>query len=133
MRSSLVLLQSSWDIWPGGRSSSSATTIGTKKRKATRQTNHECYLLKDSLREVFTGDLDPAIVMAMIQHRCDVAADSGLVPFMKAGVTLRGYVNGIHAGATRGLSNGKHEELNNKTAPCPAGPTGSIRLRLTWR
>jgi len=74
----------------------------------------EGYQLKESLREVFAGDLDSAEVMAMIQYWCDAATDSGLAPFVKAGTTLREHINGIHAGVTRGLSNGKHEGLNNK-------------------
>ncbi|MBB2997456.1 transposase [Paeniglutamicibacter cryotolerans] len=72
------------------------------------------YLLKESLREIFAGDLSSAEVMAMIQDWCDAASDSGLGPFMKAGATLRGHINGIHAAVSRGLSNGKHEGLNNK-------------------
>ncbi|MBB2997043.1 ISL3 family transposase [Paeniglutamicibacter cryotolerans] len=72
------------------------------------------YLLKESLREIFAGDLSSAEVMAMIQDWCDAATTSGLGPFMKAGATLRGHINGIHAAVSRGLSNGKHEGLNNK-------------------
>ncbi|MBB2997594.1 ISL3 family transposase [Paeniglutamicibacter cryotolerans] len=74
----------------------------------------EGYLLKESLREVFAGDLEPEVVMAMIQSWCDAATTSGLGPFMKAGATLRGHIDGVHAAVTRGLSNGKHEGLNNK-------------------
>lgn len=74
----------------------------------------EAYLLKESLREVFAGDLNHEDVMDMIGQWCDAATASGLAPFMKAGATLRGHTEGIYQAVTRGLSNGKHEGLNNK-------------------
>ena len=74
----------------------------------------EAYLLKESLREVFAGDLKTEDVIAMISNWCHAATSSGMAPFMKAGATLRGHMDGIYEAVTRGLSNGKHEGLNNK-------------------
>lgn len=74
----------------------------------------EAYLLKESLREVFAGDLDHEDVMGMISAWCDAASGSGMAPFMKAAATLRGHLEGIYQAVTRGISNGKHEGLNNK-------------------
>lgn len=74
----------------------------------------EAYELKEALREIFAGDLDPADVMAMVGQWCDVAAGSGFPAFMKAAATIRGHTQGIHATVTTGLSNGRHEGLNNK-------------------
>lgn len=74
----------------------------------------KAYQLKESLREVFAGDLEPAEVMEMITAWCDTAAASGIRDFAKAAATIRAHTRGIHAAVTRGLSNGRHEGLNNK-------------------
>ena len=74
----------------------------------------EAYLLKESLREVFAGDLETEDVMGMISQWCDAATASGMAPFMKTGATLRGHMEGIYQAVTRKISNGKHEGLNNK-------------------
>lgn len=74
----------------------------------------EAYQLKESLREVFAGDLPPAHVMEMITAWCETAAASGIKEFTKAATTIRAHIQGIHAAVTRGLSNGRHEGLNNK-------------------
>ena len=74
----------------------------------------EAYLLKESLREAFAGDLETEDVMGMISAWCAAASGSGMAPFMKAAATLRGHMEGIYQAVTRGISNGKHEGLNNK-------------------
>lgn len=74
----------------------------------------EAYQLKEALREVFSGDLEPGDVMEMIEDWCHAATTSGMGPFMKAAATLRGHIIGIYEAVTRKLSNGKHEGLNNK-------------------
>ncbi len=74
----------------------------------------EACLLKESLREVFAGDLNPEDVMGMISDWCHAATSSAMAPFMKVAATLRGHMDGIYQAVTRGLSNGKHEGLNNK-------------------
>lgn len=74
----------------------------------------EAYQLKESLREIFAGDLDPTEVMDMITRWCELAATSGIHEFAKAAATIRSHTDGIHAAVTRKLSNGRHEGLNNK-------------------
>lgn len=74
----------------------------------------DAYQLKESLREVFAGDLNPDEVMEMITTWCGLAAASGIREFAKAAATIRSHTHGIHAAVTRGLSNGRHEGLNNK-------------------
>ncbi len=51
--------------------------------------------------------------MDMISQWCEMAASSGFPSFVKAAATIRGHTQGIHA-VSRGLSNGRHEGLNNK-------------------
>lgn len=74
----------------------------------------DAYQLKESLREIFAGDLDTTEVMEMINQWCQAASNSGQGPFMKAAATIRGHGQGIYEAVTRKLSNGKHEGLNNK-------------------
>lgn len=74
----------------------------------------EAYQIKESLREIFGGDLNPADVMDMIGQWCDLAAASVFPAFQKAAKTIRGHTQGIYAAVTRGMSNGRHEGLNNK-------------------
>lgn len=74
----------------------------------------DAYQLKESLREVFAGDLSPADVMEMITAWCDLAAKSNIREFVRAAATIRSHTAGIHAAVTRKLSNGRHEGLNNK-------------------
>lgn len=74
----------------------------------------EAYQLKESLREIFAGDLNTNEVMNMIHQWCDTATMSGHGPFMKAAATIHGHSQGIYEAVTRKLSNGKHEGLNNK-------------------
>lgn len=74
----------------------------------------EAYEIKESLRQIFAGDLNPADVMGMISQWCDLATGSVFPAFQKAAATIRGHTQGIYAAVTRGLSNGRHEGLNNK-------------------
>lgn len=74
----------------------------------------DAYQLKESLREVFAGDLNHDDVMEMISTWCDLAAKSGIREFARAAATIRSHTQGIHAAVTRKLSNGRHEGLNNK-------------------
>jgi transposase len=74
----------------------------------------DAYRLKESLREVFAGDLNPDDVMEMITTWCELAATSGISEFTRAAATIRSHTQGIHAAVTRKLSNGRHEGLNNK-------------------
>jgi len=72
------------------------------------------YQLKEALREVFAGDLDPATVGNLLDRWCSRAQRSRIPEFVKAGRTIRKHRNGIDAAINRGLSNGRHEGLNNK-------------------
>ena len=74
----------------------------------------QAYQLKESLREVFAGDLAPAEVMEMITSWCQLATASGMPEFVRAAATVSTHTRGIYAAVTRGLSNGRHEGLNNK-------------------
>lgn len=72
------------------------------------------YELKEALRAIFAGDLTPAEVDTMITHWCHLADKSGLAEFITVADTLHQRRAGIIAACHRGLSNGRHEGLNNK-------------------
>ncbi len=72
------------------------------------------YQLKEALRAIFAGDLDPDTVMDLLRRWCSRAQRSRLPSFVKAAATIRRHAEGIAAAVTRGLANGRHEGLNNK-------------------
>ena len=72
------------------------------------------YQLKEALRAVFAGDLDPNSVMDLLDRWCSRAQRSRIPEFVKAAATIRKNKDGITAAVTRGLANGRHEGLNNK-------------------
>lgn len=72
------------------------------------------YQLKEALRAVFAGDLDPADVMDLLRRWCARAQRSRIPEFVKTARTIRTHQAGIHAAVTHGLANGRHEGLNNK-------------------
>jgi transposase len=72
------------------------------------------YQLKEALREVFAGDLDPTTVGHLLDRWCSRAQRCRIPEFVKAGRTIRKHRAGINAAISRGLSNGRHEGLNNK-------------------
>jgi transposase len=72
------------------------------------------YLLKESLREVFAGDLDPATVGQLLDRWCSRAQRCRIPEFVKAARTIRKHRAGIDAAIDRALSNGRHEGLNTK-------------------
>ncbi len=72
------------------------------------------YQLKEALRAVFAGDLDPDTIMDLLDRWCSRAQRSRLPSFVKAARTIRRHAEGIAAAVTRGLANGRHEGLNNK-------------------
>lgn len=74
----------------------------------------EAYLLKESLRQVFAGDLSKEEVVQLLDQWCQSAGASGLAPFEKAAETIVKQRVGIVEGVVRKLSNGRHEGLNNK-------------------
>jgi transposase len=72
------------------------------------------YQLKEALRAVFAGDLDPTTVGELLDRWCSRTQRCRIPEFVKAGRTIRKHRDGIDAAITRGLSNGRHEGLNNK-------------------
>jgi transposase len=72
------------------------------------------YHLKESLRAVFAGDLDTATTNTLLDRWCSQAQRSRIPEFVKAARTIRKHRDGITAAIDRGLSNGRHEGLNNK-------------------
>lgn len=72
------------------------------------------YQLKEALRAIFAGDLDPDTVGALLERWCSRAQRSRIPELVTAGRTIRNHRDGINAAITRGLSNGRHEGLNNK-------------------
>lgn len=72
------------------------------------------YQLKEALRAVFAGDLDPDDVMDLLTRWCSRAQRCRIPDFVKAAATIRKHRDGIAAAVHRGLSNGRHEGLNNK-------------------
>jgi transposase len=72
------------------------------------------YRLKEALRAIFAGDLDPITVTELLDRWCSRAQRSRIPEFVKAARTIRKHREGIDAAIERGLSNGRHEGLNNK-------------------
>ncbi len=72
------------------------------------------YQLKESLRAVFAGDLDPTDTSAMVDRWCSKAQRSRIPEFVKTARMIRKHRDGIDAAIDRGLSNGRQEGLNNK-------------------
>ncbi|MGH8963787.1 MAG: transposase, partial [Actinomycetes bacterium] len=64
------------------------------------------YQLKESLRAVFAGDLDPADTNVMLDRWCSKAQRSRIPEFVKAARTIRKHRDGINAAIDHGLSNG---------------------------
>jgi len=72
------------------------------------------YGLKESLREVFAGDLTPSETTELLDRWCVKAARSRLEPFVKLTGTVRTHREGILAAIRLGINNARVEALNNK-------------------
>jgi len=72
------------------------------------------YQLKEALRAVFAGDLTAEEVNELLDRWCSRAQRSRIPEFVKAARTIRKHRDGITAAVDRGMSNGRHEGLNNK-------------------
>ena len=72
------------------------------------------YQMKETLREVFAGDLDPDATMGLLQDWCDRAQRSRIPEFVTAAGTIRKHRAGIAAAIEIGLSNARSEGNNNK-------------------
>jgi len=72
------------------------------------------YQLKEALRAVFAGDLNPDQVMDLLTRWCSRAQRCRIPAFVKTAKTIRKHADGIAAAINRGLSNGRQEGLNRK-------------------
>lgn len=72
------------------------------------------YQLKEALRAVFAGDLDTDEVLDLLTRWCSRAQRSRIPQFVKAAATIRKNRDGIAAAIDHGLTNARHEGLNNK-------------------
>jgi transposase len=72
------------------------------------------YQLKEALRAVFAGDLTAQEVLELLDRWCSRAQRSRIPEFVKTARTIRKHKDGITAAVDRGMSNGRHEGLNNK-------------------
>lgn len=72
------------------------------------------YTLKEALRAIFHGDLGARQAAELLDRFCAKAQRSGLEPFVTLVRTLRKHRDGILASIRLGLSNARHEALNNK-------------------
>jgi transposase len=97
---------------PGDLTDTQAETL--REMKHTGGILWRAYLLKESLREVFAGDLDPATAGELLDRWCSRAQRCRIPEFVKAARTIRKHRAGIDAAIDRGLSNGRHEGLNTK-------------------
>lgn len=97
---------------PGDLTDTQAETLAGLRRDGGAL--WRAYQLKEALRAVFAGDLDPGTVMELIDRWCARAQRSRIPDFVKAAATIRKHKDGIAAAIERGLSNGRHEGLNNK-------------------
>ena len=97
---------------PGDLTETQARTLAEMKRSGGIL--WRAYQLKEALRAVFAGDLDPTTVARLLDRWCSRAQRSRIPEFVKAGRTIRKHRTGIDAAINRGMSNGRHEGLNNK-------------------
>lgn len=97
---------------PGDLTDTQAETL--KEMKRSGGVLWRAYQLKEALREVFAGDLDTDTVGRLLDRWCSRAQRSRIPEFVKAARTIRKHRAGIDAAIERGLSNGRHEGLNNK-------------------
>ncbi|MGH9262134.1 MAG: ISL3 family transposase, partial [Acidimicrobiales bacterium] len=72
------------------------------------------YQLKESLREVFAGDLTPSETTELLDRWCAKASRSRLEAFVKLAATIRKHRDGILAAIRLGINNARVEALNNK-------------------
>lgn len=74
----------------------------------------QAYVLKESLRSVFAGDLSGDEAAELLASWCGRAEASGLAPFRKLASTVRWHIDGIVAAVRLGLTNARSEALNTK-------------------
>jgi transposase len=101
--------------------------------KRTGGTLWRAYLLKESLREVFAGDLDPATVGQLLDRWCFRAQRCRIPEFVKAAGTIRKHRAGIDPAIDRGLSNGRTKASTPRSAAHPTRPRLPQRPTLCSR
>lgn len=74
----------------------------------------QSYRLKESLREIFDGDLSGGEAAELLSRWCEEAYGSGLRPFAKLAGTVHDHAEGILAGLALGLTNARTEAVNTK-------------------
>ena len=72
------------------------------------------YTLKESLRDVFAGDLTVEEAIVLLRRWCDKASRSRIPEMVRSAKTIRKQTQGIAAALTWGLNNGRHEGINTK-------------------
>jgi transposase len=97
---------------PGDLTGTQAETLAQLKKDGGAL--WRAYAMKESLRAVFAGDLNPEEVLELLQRWCSRAQRSRIPEFVKTATTIRKHTDGIAAAVNRGLANGRHEGLNNK-------------------
>jgi transposase len=70
--------------------------------------------LKESLREVFAGDLTPSETTELLDRWCVKASRSRLEAFVTLAATIHKHRDGILAAIRLGINNARVEALNNK-------------------
>ncbi len=103
-----------WALLKNPRDLTDAQAATLREMKRSRGILWRAYLIQESLRDVFAGDLDPAVVEELLGRWCARAQRCRIPEFVKAGRTIRKHRAGIDAAIDRGLSNGRQEGLNNK-------------------
>jgi transposase len=72
------------------------------------------YQLKEALRAIFAGDLNPADASHLLDRWCSWAQRCRLAPFVKLGRTIRNHRQGIIAAIEHRITNARVEGLNNR-------------------
>lgn len=86
---------------PGNLTATQSATLAGLRRNGG--VLWRAYQLKEALRAVFAGDLDPADVMDLLRRWCARAQRSRIPEVIKAGRTIRTHQAGIHAAFTHGF------------------------------
>src|SRR6266699_2877859 len=92
------------------------------------------YGLKESLREVFAGDLSATEAAELLDRWCAKASRSRLQPLVKLAGTIRTHRDGILAAVRLGSTTPESRRSTTRCGSSPAVPTGSIQpgLRSRW-
>lgn len=84
-----------------------------EKLLEVNQTIHTAYLLRDSLKEIWTLR-SPWAVRRALREWCEMAEESGIGPLKRFAASLRSHRRGIVAHAAYPIHTGRLEGVNNK-------------------